>query len=44
MALGFLPSFIRKKVIIMTDFEMLSIVIMIVMLVVSVMSLYKNDK
>lgn len=44
MALDFILSFLQRGVIIMTDFEMLSIVIMIIMLVVSVMSLYKNDK
>lgn len=44
MALGFHPLSTRKKVVIMTDFEMLSIVIMIIMLVISAMSLYKNDK
>lgn len=43
MALGFTLSF-TKGGDHMTDFEMLSIVIMIIMLVISVMSLYKNDK
>ena len=43
MALGFTLSS-TKGGDHMTDFEMLSIVIMIIMLVISVMSLYKNDK
>lgn len=43
MALGF-TLFHTKEGGHMTDFEMLSIVIMIIMLVISVMSLYKNDK
>ena len=45
MALGFSPLFHESEVIVMSDFEMLSIVIMIMMLVVSVMGLCKkNDK
>lgn len=43
MAPGFCPSF-TKEVVIMTDFEMLSIVIMIIMLVFAVLSYCKNDK
>ena len=45
MALGFSPLFYESEVIVMSDFEMLSIVIMIMMLVVYVMDLCKkNDK
>lgn len=45
MALG-LPSFTKESgVIVMTDFEMLSIVIMIIMLVITITGVfYKNDK
>ena len=44
MALGFYPPFFTKGVIVMTDFEMLSIVIMIIMLVFAALSYCKNDK
>ena len=44
MALGFYPPFLQKGVIVMTDFEMLSIVIMIIMLVFAVLGYCKNDK
>lgn len=43
MALGF-TLFHTKEGGIMSDFEMISVVIMLFMLVISVMSLYKNDK
>ena len=43
MALGFYPP-LQKGVIIMTDFEMLSLVIMIIMLVFAVLSYCKKDK
>ena len=43
MALGFAPSF-TKEVIMMTDFQMLSLVIMIFMLVFAAMSYGKKDK
>ena len=39
-----LPSFAQKWMIIVTDYEILSLVIMILMLVLAVMSYYKNDK
>lgn len=39
-----LPSFLLKGVIVMTDFEMISIVIMIVMLVFTVLGYCKKDK
>ena len=40
-----LPSFAQKGVIVMmTDYEMLSTFIMILMLVLAVMSYYKNDR
>ena len=42
MALGFSPP--TKEVIIMTDYEMLSLVVAIIMLVLAAMSFYKNDK
>ena len=41
--LGF-TLFHTKEGGIMSDFEMISVVIMLFMLVISVMSLYKNDK
>ncbi len=42
MALGFSPP--TKEVIIMTDYEMLSTLIMIIMLVFAVLSFCKKDK
>ena len=39
-----LPSFAQKGVIVVTDYEMLSTFIMILMLVLAVMSYYKNDR
>ena len=45
MALGFHLSFTKEsEVIIMTDFELISIFIMILMLVVSIMDLNKKNK
>lgn len=43
MALGFSPSY-QRGVIVMTDYEMLSLVVAIIMLVLAAMSFYKNDK
>ena len=43
MALCFSPPG-TKEVSVMTDYEMLSLVIMIFMLVLAVMSYYKHDK
>ena len=43
MALGFSPSY-QGGVIVMTDYEMLSLVVAIIMLVLAAMSFYKNDK
>lgn len=43
MALGFSPSY-QRRVIVMTDYEMLSLVVAIIMLVLAAMSFYKNDK
>ncbi len=49
MAPGFCPLLYgqpscTKEVVVMTDYEMLSLVIMIFMLVLAVMSYYKHDK
>ena len=47
MAPGFLPPFrtsCTKEVDVMTDYELLSLVIMIIMLVFAALSFYKNDK
>ena len=47
MALGFSPPFrtyCTKEVDVMTDYELLSLVIMIIMLVFAALSFYKNDK
>ena len=45
MALGFSPSFTKESgVVIMSDFEMISITIMLFMLVFAVMGYCKKDK
>ena len=40
----FASRLLTKEVIAMTDYEMLSLVIAIIMLVLAALSLYKNDK
>ena len=44
MALGFYPLFLQREVIVVTDFEMLSLVIMMIMLVISVLGITKGNK
>ena len=41
---AWLLALLPKGVIVMTDYEMLSLVVAIIMLVLAAMSFYKNDK